>query len=57
MKWIVYEVANTEEEQPIAWRCSECGEVVSAKHPYCPNCGEKAANGDRPHESIDWSGE
>ena len=38
-KWLVYEVANTEEEPPIAWECSECGEVVEAKHNFCPNCG------------------
>jgi RNA polymerase subunit RPABC4/transcription elongation factor Spt4 len=40
-RWIVYEVANTDEEQPIAWECSECGEVVEAKHNYCPDCGAK----------------
>ena len=39
MSWNVYEVANTEEEQPIAWECSECGEVVSAKCNFCPTCG------------------
>lgn len=38
-KWIVYEVANTEEEQPIAWQCPECGEVVSVEYNYCPECG------------------
>ena len=38
-KWNVYEVANTEEEQPIAWECSECGEVVEVQYNFCPNCG------------------
>ena len=38
-KWRVYETANTEEEQPIAWECSECEEVVDCKYDYCPNCG------------------
>ena len=37
--WLIYEIANTEEEQPIAWECSNCGEVVDTKYNYCPNCG------------------
>jgi len=24
--------------------CSQCGEVMSAGHVYCPNCGEKASH-------------
>lgn len=40
-QWEVYEVANTEEEKPIAWRCTNCGEVVGAQHDYCPGCGGK----------------
>lgn len=40
-KWNVYEVANTEEEQPIAWECSECGEVVEVQYNFCPNCGSR----------------
>lgn len=43
--WSVYETANTEEQQPIAWQCSECGEVVGSLHPFCPNCGVKHENG------------
>ena len=46
LRWKVYEVANTEEEQPIAWECPNCGEVVETQHNFCPNCGvklEKAA--------------
>ena len=38
-RWLVYEVANTEEEQPIAWECDNCGEVVGVKYDFCPNCG------------------
>ena len=38
-KWIVHEVANTEEEQPIAWECSQCEEVVDCRYDFCPNCG------------------
>lgn len=40
-KWLVYEVANTEEEQPIAWECSECGAVVDCKTKFCPECGQE----------------
>jgi len=25
--------------------CSECGEVVAARHRYCPNCGAKMDGG------------
>ena len=38
-KWEVYEVANTDEEQPIAWRCPNCEEVVEVKYNFCPECG------------------
>lgn len=38
-KWEVYEVANTEEEQPIAWKCPNCEEVVEVKYNFCPECG------------------
>ena len=38
-KWGVYEVANTEEEQPIAWKCPNCEEVVEARYNFCPECG------------------
>jgi hypothetical protein len=39
-EWIVYEVANTEDEQPVAWQCSECEEVVSCRYNFCPECGK-----------------
>lgn len=39
--WIVYEVANTEEEQPIAWQCPNCDEVVDCKYNFCPECGQE----------------
>ena len=37
--WEVYEVANTDEEQPIAWKCPNCDEVVEVKYNFCPECG------------------
>ena len=40
-KWIVYEVANTEEEQPIAWECDACCAVVDCKTRFCPECGNE----------------
>ena len=40
-QWIVYEVANIDEEPPIAWKCNNCGEVVEHKWNFCPNCGAK----------------
>ena len=40
-KWIVYEVANTEEEQPIAWECDACGAVMDCKTRFCPECGNE----------------
>ena len=46
MSWKVYEVANTEEEQPIAWECSECGVVVEARYNYCPTCGFNHKDGE-----------
>ena len=39
--WNVYETADTEEEQPIAWECSRCGEVVECKYKFCPECGSR----------------
>ena len=39
--WKVYETADTEEEQPIAWQCSQCGEVVECKYRFCPECGSR----------------
>ena len=39
--WEVYETADTEEEQPIAWECSRCGEVVEYKYKFCPECGSR----------------
>lgn len=38
-KWLIYEVANIEEEQPVAWECSNCEEIVDVKYNFCPNCG------------------
>lgn len=40
-KWIVYEVANDEEEHPIAWECDACGAVVDCKTRFCPECGQE----------------
>ena len=39
-RWVVYETANCDGEPPIAWECPECGEVVSCKYKFCPECGK-----------------
>lgn len=36
-KWLVYEIDW--DDNPIAWSCSNCGEVVDVKYNYCPECG------------------
>lgn len=38
-KWIVIKVANADDEPPIAWLCSECGEAVEHEYKFCPECG------------------
>lgn len=40
-KWLVYEVANDEDEHPIAWECDACGAVVDCKTKFCPECGQE----------------
>ena len=50
-RWIVYEVANTEEEQPIAWQCSNCEEVVDCRYNFCPHCGSMMLKEGEEHET------
>ena len=40
-KWLVYEVANDEDEHPIAWECDACGAVVDCKTRFCHECGQE----------------
>lgn len=30
---------KVDDEEPIAYDCSECGSMMSKKYNYCPNCG------------------
>lgn len=40
-RWI-----KVDDEEPIAYDCSECGAMVSRRYRFCPNCGAKMAESD-----------